>query len=193
MTVGCSSNSSYAHNDPAHTTRRTEVRLSRVAARAGHDLGHCCCGWARWGLVERESEVAVGSSCPGVKLVEWASKRGASLGVSAADRAGATNERVRRRYLAIVISSLLQRVCYVSCCLWNACTSCPSELLFGLCLSASAELPSRVPHKLAASASAVCHGLAFLHVLQHCKQVCSYSIALRPSDYRNHVFQQLQL
>jgi hypothetical protein len=23
-----------AHNDPAHTTRRTEVRLSRVAARA---------------------------------------------------------------------------------------------------------------------------------------------------------------
>jgi len=90
MTVGCSSNSSYAHNDPAHTTRRTEVRLSRVAARAGHDLGHCCCGWARWGLVERECEVAVGSSCPGVKLVEWASKRGASLGVSAADRAGAT-------------------------------------------------------------------------------------------------------
>jgi hypothetical protein len=29
----CSS-SSYAHDDPTHTTRRTEVRLSRFAARA---------------------------------------------------------------------------------------------------------------------------------------------------------------
>lgn len=37
--------SSYAHDDPTHTTRRTEVSLSRLAARACDclDLGHFCC------------------------------------------------------------------------------------------------------------------------------------------------------
>jgi hypothetical protein len=51
----CSS-SSYAHDDPTHTTRRTEVRLSRFAARArdhGLDLCHCCCGIEVVGLVEK--------------------------------------------------------------------------------------------------------------------------------------------
>lgn len=42
--------SSYAHDDPTHTTRRTEVCLSRFAARARDDclgLGHCCCEYGR--------------------------------------------------------------------------------------------------------------------------------------------------
>jgi hypothetical protein len=54
--ASCSS-SSYAHDDPTHTTRRTEVRLSRFAARAreiGLCLGHCC--WIRGCRVSGEKE-----------------------------------------------------------------------------------------------------------------------------------------
>lgn len=42
--TSCCSSSSYAHDDPTHTTRRTEVCLSRLAARArdhGLNFGHC--------------------------------------------------------------------------------------------------------------------------------------------------------
>jgi hypothetical protein len=155
---GCSSNSSYAHNDPAHTTRRTEVRLSRVAARAGHDLGHCCCGWARWGLVERESEVAVGSSCPGVKMVEWASKRSASIGVSAADgklQARPTNARVaatlpRHCIVNVIhIDTVATRLLLICPC--NTCTARLTALPFVSCFSPSArQSPLEAPHDIAA-------------------------------------------
>lgn len=199
----CSSNSSYAHNDPAHTTRRTEVRLSRVAARAGHDLGHCCCGWAKWGLVERESEVAVRSSCPGVKMVEWASKRSASIGVSAADGMASCRRDQRTRasplpYLAIALPYTTNRHCR------NAfLTDLPVQRLhsalecIAICavpLSERAAIAIRSAIRYCdCSASAVCCGPALIHVIVHHGQVCSYERALRPPSFRKHVFQQLRL
>ena len=173
----CSSNSSYAHNDPAHTTRRTEVRLSRVAARAGHDLGHCCCGWAKWGLVERESEVAVRSSCPGVKMVEWASKRSASIGVSTADgqlQARPTNERVPSPlpYLAIAtvihIASAATRFSQI--CLCNARRT---ALTSASCFTASVPpFPLGASHDIAAPRPSVAV-LHLSHVTERHGQVCS--------------------
>ena len=159
----CSSNSSYAHNDPAHTTRRTEVRLSRVAARAGHDLGHCCCGWAKWGLVERESEVAVRSSCPGVKMVEWASKRSASIGVSAADGMASCRRDQRTRasplpyptsplpcHTHLIVTAATR---FSLTCLCNACTARWTALPSAPSLSASAPpSPLEAPYDIVIAA-----------------------------------------